>query len=386
MNRLLLFVLIASFGLSAYADLGENGYYRVQNAFTKRYAYLLDNTGSYSEGSTTADVAAIELYKDISRKYSDPSSILLIEKAPLSGSYYNIAAQGTSVYGFLGEYIKLYKDKVYDDIQAYFAYASKSGLVKYLGDIRSDMEEEKGYPSVDAKGDDRLWYINPVSADTDEYFGIAPTQTANGKYFYPFFADFPFTAQSDGMKFYIIKDIDARGAVIIDEIEGVIPAATPVIVECSNPLATDNRLNIGLFSETTPIDGNLLKGVYFDNPDRRHYNRTPFDKASMRVLGVKDGKLVFESSDLEFIPRNQAYLQLTDASQYDTPDFVLMTQEEFDEEYNAVEVIPVSAEVDVYSLDGRIVKRGIAKSDVSLLGKGLYIVRCGGVSEKLIVR
>lgn len=386
MNRLLLFVLVAFMGLSAYADLGDNGYYRVQNALTKRYAYLLDNTGSYSAGSTTADVGALELHKDILRKYSDPSSILLIEKAPVSGSFYNIAAQGTSIYGFLGEYIKLYKDKEYDGLQTYYAYASKSGLVKYLGDIRSDMEEEKGLPSVDAKGDERLWYIHPMDAEGEEYFGIAPTLTANGKYYYPFFADFPFSAKSDGMKFYFIKNIDARGAVVIDEIEGVVPASTPVIVECSNPLATDNRLDILYNPAVAEVKGNLLKGVYFDNPDKRHFNRTPFDKASMRILGVKDGKLTFESSDLEFIPRNQAYLQLTDASQYDTADFTLMTAEEFEEEYNAVAVIPVSAKVDVFSLDGRLLKAGIAKEDVSSLGKGLYIVKNGVISEKIIVR
>ncbi|MDE7096516.1 MAG: hypothetical protein K2O47_03390, partial [Muribaculaceae bacterium] len=131
---------------------------------------------------------------------------------------------------------------------------------------------------------------------------------------------------------------------------------------------------------------NLLKGVCFDNNDVIHYNRTPFDKKSMRVLTVKNGKLVFGEGNYDFVPRNQAYLQLTDVSQYNTSDFVVMTEEEYKKEFSAVETIPVSVPVDVYGLDGRLIKSGIFKDDVSSLGKGLYIIRYGEVSEKLIVR
>ncbi len=124
----------------------------------------------------------------------------------------------------------------------------------------------------------------------------------------------------------------------------------------------------------------MLKGVYFDNPlNNKHYNRTAFDKETMRVLGVaQDGRVAFVRGNYEFIPRNQAYLQLTDPAQYGTDEFILMTSEQRDAEFAAVAVLPVSASVDVYSLDGRLLKSGVAKSEVSSLGKGLYILsmRC----------
>ena len=47
-----------------FADLNGNGYYRVQSAYTKRYAYLTDNKGSYNIPTTSADVGALELFID----------------------------------------------------------------------------------------------------------------------------------------------------------------------------------------------------------------------------------------------------------------------------------------------------------------------------------
>lgn len=107
----------------------------------------------------------------------------------------------------------------------------------------------------------------------------------------------------------------------------------------------------------------------------------------MRVLGVgKDGRPAFVKSDLEFIPRNQAYLQLTDPDQYQVDEFILMTADQRDIEFAAVEAIPVDSTVEVYSVDGRLLKSSVSKSDVKALGKGLYILKSGSKSEKLMVR
>ena len=392
MKKLLLCAAIAFSAFSAFADLGDDGYYRVQNALSKRYAYLLDNRGSFNVSTSSADVQALELYLDKTRALSDPATVFYINKVNVADSNmkYNIGGQGTSMYSFLGEYLKIIKNKSIDGQQSYLASATKSGLTKYLGDIRSDPEREKGLASADATGDTRLWYINPVDAASDDnYFGVAPTLTAGGKYYYPMYAGFPFCAYSDGVKVYTVQNInpyDAEPAVGLKEVTGTVPEGTAVIIECSNPLPAFNRLNIGNSGSKANVAGNMLKGVYFDNELVTHYNRTAYNPATMRILTVKDGQLVFDVADLDFLPRNQSYLQLSDAVDCAVKTYKVVSEQEYNEKYAGVSSIEADQTVDVYGLDGRLVKAGVIRSDVSSLGKGMYILRSGSASEKLIIR
>ncbi|MCM1489527.1 MAG: hypothetical protein NC095_01680 [Muribaculum sp.] len=329
MKKFLLLAAAAIMSVSAMAELAGNGYYRVQNAITKRYAYLLDNRGSFDAQTTSADVHALHLYSGFVKASSDPASVFYIDN--VQGSNYNISGQGTSLYGFLGEYLKIIKGKSIDNVQSYYAYASKSGFTKYLGDIRSDMSEERGYPSVDAKGDDRLWYIDAISVSGDQnYFGIAPTVTAGSKYYYPFYAGFPYAAYSSGVKFYVVSRIEPEyGVVVISELVGNVPSGTPVIVECEHPLPTDNRLTIGPSGSVASLPANYLRGVYFDNDMKTHYNRTAYDKNTMRSLSSVNGKLTFVKGDYDFVPRNEAYLLLPDAASRAVDQYSVMTVDEF---------------------------------------------------------
>ena len=385
MKKILLFAMIAFMALPMLADLNGNGFYRVRNAFTKRYAYLLDDKGAYSFETSSADVGALKLYADTERVISDPAAVFYVEEAPQGNDYYDIQGQGTSIYGFMHLYLTILQDrKPYDDENTYCIYASKLGVSKYLGDVWNHPEEDEGLASVDAAGDDRRWNFYPFDAASDCYFGVKPTVKAKGKHYAPFFSGFPFSAYSDGVKFYTVTDIDTRGGAIITEIEGTVPAGTPVIIECKGSDPSGNRLNVGGVGEA--VAGNLLKGVYFNNTSMLHKNLTPFDRETMRVLGVgKDGRPAFVEADLDYLPRNQAYLQLTDPSQYGVKEFLLLTEEEREAELNAVSVIEASAMVDVYSLDGRLVKAGVSKSEVPALGKGMYILRGNGISEKMMV-
>lgn len=396
MKKLLLYALLGAFALPVLADLPSNGFYRIQNAYTKRYAYLLDNKGSVNVGSTSADVGALELFLDQDKKVSDPSTIFYIEQATSNKNKYNISGQGTNLYSFFNEYVNFIDGKAYDGKSTVMVYASNSGVVRYLGDKRSNLSAEEGMPSVDCKGDDRKWYLNTLEPEGDDYFGVTPTLEADGKYYHPLYTSFPFSAYSEGVKFYAVTEIDPRGAVLYKEIEGSIPAGTPVIVECASASPSDNRLNIGV--SASAVSGNLLKGVYFDNPERAHFNRTAFDKETMRVLGVKDGRLAFVEGDYEYLPRNQAYLQLTDPASYSVKEFPLMTPEEHDEfvaNYKDPNDTPgdvdiVSAvdgaegQIIVYTSDGRMVGRYDSASDLSALPRGLYLLHTPGGVRKIM--
>lgn len=390
MKKLLLSVAITLTALSAFADLTGDGYYRVQNALTKRYAYLLDNKGSLDPGKGTVDVKALKLFMDTERMKSDPSTVFYIDCQSGDVSRIvtcDIMGQGTSLYQFFNTYMQVMQGKKIDGQQSYYAYGSRSGASKYLGDREDDLTEDVGFPDADASGDCRLWYIKPMDkASDDNFFGILPTLNAGGKYYHPFFAGFPFKAFSEGMKVYAVSKIDSYNRVaVIKEIVGTVPASTPVIVECSSPLVSGNRIDIG--GSAAAVSGNRLGGVYFNNEKPiNHVNRTSYNKRTMRLLTLKDGKLCFDQADIQYLPRNEAYLQLNNESEYAVASYQVMTEAEYEEKYAAVESISVDATVDVYSLDGRLVKSGIVKDEVRLLGKGLYILRSGTSSERLIVR
>lgn len=385
MKKFLLWALLALTSMPAVAVLDGDGYYRVQNAETKRYAYLIDDKGSFNTSTTSADVNALELYSGFQNASSDPATVFFVSKVPVGGLDHNVAGQGTSLYDFLDTYLKIMNGKVYDGIQSYYAYASRSGFTKYLGDLQNE-DVEQGFPSVDCQGDERLWYINPVSADDEQgYFGIAPTVTVGNKYYHPFFAAFPYSAKSEGVKFYAVVKVDSRvKAVVISELAGVIPAGVPVIVECAAPLASGNRLNVGASGSSSDVSANLLKGVYFNSGKFKHVNQLPFDKTSMRVLASKDGKLVFTTADYYFVPRNQAYLSLSGAD-VDVDTYQVVTPEEYENMSSVEGIIADDANVDVYGIDGTLIKSGIGRSEVSSIGKGVYILRSGNSVERIIL-
>ncbi|MDE6741462.1 MAG: hypothetical protein K2J58_03935 [Muribaculaceae bacterium] len=389
MKKLLLSAAIAFTALSAYADFTGTGYYRVQNAMTKRYAYLLDDKGSFDNQTGSADVSALKLFKDPQAVISDPSTVFYIDCVKGMGSTImecNIAGQGTSLYAFFGQYMNLMAGKKVDGIQTYLAYASRSGFTRYLGDLRENPKKEEGNPSVAAVGDLRLWYIDPVVADSENsYFGVAPTVDVQGRHYEPFFAGFPFEPYSGGMKVYTVSHVDSYNQVaVLKEVKDVVPAGTPVIIECSASQPSSNRLNIG--GSASAVTGNLLKGVYFNNEEPyNHRNRTAYDKRTMRLLTEKNGQLTFDQANVEWLPRNQAYLQLSNDAEYAVASYRVMNEDDYEAQYGAVDVIAVDAAVDVYSVDGCLVKSGILRSDVYGLGKGVYILRSGAMMEKLLV-
>lgn len=332
MKKLLLGALVCLSVLPAMANLNGSGYYRVQNAVTKRYAYLLDDKGSFDVATTSADVNALQLYSGFLKASSDPSSVFYVEDE--GGNQYNVAAQGTDLYSFFSSYLTVLPNGQYDNKNAYLVYASKSGLTRYLIDQRTDLSIEKGSPTLVGgnAGNYRKWYVDEMSASGDNYFGVAPTVNVGGKYFHPFYAAFQFAPCSAGVKTYVVSRIETEyGVVVLKEVSGNIPAATPVIIECDNALAADNRLTVGPGGSNSAVPANYLKGVYFDNDNATHYNRTPYDKNSMRSLANVDGKLMFVKGNYDFCPRNEAYLQLPDAASCAIENWQVMKEDEFNE-------------------------------------------------------
>lgn len=314
-----LLTLIVSF--TALAELDGDGYYRVQNYKTSRYVYVTDNTGELNYQTTSADMNAIELWKGFTKASSDPATVLYIMAVD---SKYDIQAQGTGIYEIIGTYVNL---RAYGSYGTYLAYGTSDGITKYLSD-GEQADADEGILSDSGSGEYRYWYILPISATGDNYFGVNATEVnLNGYYYQPFYAEFPFSTASSGMEVYYISNVD-NGMAVLSQITGTVPGETPVFIKTANTSPSANLLNIG--GSADAISGNQLVGVYFDNDSKKHYNRVAYDSSTMRMLGTtSDGSLGYITpTDLDYIPANYSYLSVADGTE---SELTIVTEDEYNE-------------------------------------------------------
>lgn len=292
MNRLLFYFLFSFVVvLSASAQdsgIDGDGYYRVRNKGSQRYIYVRDNTGEYS--LDVVDYGSMQLWKNIGRAVSDPSSIIYVKK--YGDNKYDLQSQGTGIYRLVQRYV----DITEKSDGSYEVSASESGVTKYLSDISNSDVRERGTMGDGGKLNYRKWIADKVkSTNAENYFGIKPTITIGDKHYRPFYADFPFTMVGKDMKVYYINIVDSHfGVAVLKEIKGVVPRATPVLVECASANPSDNRIELS-DREGNAVTDNLLKGVFFANDERPKSKDSyvKFNAETMRVLDVADDKLSF---------------------------------------------------------------------------------------------
>ena len=367
--------LFAATGAASAQDFA-NGYYRFQSAVTDRYIVVVDNRGSVDIMSTTADLGAVQTFRGFDENIvSNPGSIIYVEK---HGNGYDLRAQGVSTYDLVGYYLRIRRSRTNDN--AYWAYATSSGMTSYINDEVWD--GDTGFVGTnDSNGRD--WYIQPVETQGENYFGVRPTCNAEGLYYQPFYASFPFSFASEGMKAYYVSQF-GNGMAVLKEYTGeVMPASMPLIIECSSDQPANNRLDLLTDGGVAP-DDNALVGVYFNTSEpSRHINRIPNDPAAMRMLGLtSEGELGMVSksvSEVEYTPANTAYLVVPEGT---ASELRFVSEDEFTAGINDITVAePVSAaKSGVYTLTGVKVADGNTLPDG--LPAGVYIV--GG--KKVVVR
>lgn len=357
------------------------GYYRVGNLTTERYIYVTDNKDYYDIAHDKEDFQGIQLWKDAAKAAKSPASVIFIEELYPGG--FDLKAQGTGVYDLTGYCVNVTKksDGTYE------VSASRSGVTKFLSDDRTNSSDQ-GKLGTSGTAKYRRWIVDKIEAThATNYVGISPTITFNGKYYQTFYASFPFRTISPGMRVYYISDVEGDLA-LIQEIEGDVPAVTPVIIECASANATDNRIE-PLPTTTARVTDNLLCGVYFCNGKRPQESvdaYTKFDAATMRILTVADGKLVMSDNAPErlqeimvndytlyeqvpaiCIPANTCYFK----ANANTPKQVFLTSDP-----TAIDSLP-SEKTDggkpcgVYSLDGTLLR---TTNNAEGLPAGIYII------------
>ena len=405
MKRLLLLLFI---GLTTITMQGQisNGYYRMKN--TSKYGrYLTISNNKVDETNKNeimngreGNVFGLKTVKDV---VSDPSSIIYISKDETGKSQWacNIQAQGINPLKFL-------KDngaelRAYPSGRNFFIYGNKGDIVIYLVDNPGSdgfikAARKNAYP------DNQEWEILPIN-NTTEYLGIAPNENikVGDKYYTTIYAGFPFQL-SEGMKAYYIDSSDLGAATPtaqLKEISGKVPAATPVIIECSSLNPADNKVTPLAESEgPAAVSGNKLVGVYFcyakmkgntnqENTATNYLdirNVTKYDENTMRVLGLVDGKLgLVKATDADltvtdqgkYIPANKAYFPISasEASAISSTSGILLSTAT-----GIQSIETTNGSSDIYNLMGQKVLR--KEMSVDQLPQGVYIIN----GKKIIKR
>lgn len=319
-NRKLCLAIAAFLSLNAFAQQGAqsqnlpDGFYRVHNHLTKRYVYICDKGGGISYGdaafTSSADMGVLALYlQDVRDRFSDPASLCYIEKV---SHKHDIHGQNTSFSGIVNHYVQI-QDAVDPNGQPtyqitpllrgydiYLRDKSRSTFNDRINGTGSNFTAEFNKPTDTANKDDIntfYWDFIPFSPNGDEYLGIAPDESmkVGGKYYKPYIIGYDMTLLSPGMKAYYVSDLK-DDAVIMKEIEGTIPHNTPIIIECSSKETSSNRVDVS-FDNSPSIAGNRLIGQYFCYASHGETAYTVYDRSTMRLLMVKDGKLVFGTVD-----------------------------------------------------------------------------------------
>lgn len=327
MKKFLLAIFAAAVSSAAVAQVNGDGYYRVTNlgrqVLDKQnfYVYVDYNQARIiSQAGTGQSFEPIALYQDTRRSpISDPASIIY---AKLNGSNVDLEAQGTSVSQMTSQKLILTQN---GKVNSYQLSTIKSGMTMYLwSSTNLNFGHYVATTITSSQMVYKFWAITPVSSSTDNYFGVKPTLNADGKYYAPFYASFPFKFASSGMKAYCVKSFDDEHFALEEITSEVKPGKTPMLIECSSDDPSNNRLDL-LYGNYGSVSGNKLTGVFFCNDFITGYSdvRTQFDAATMRVWNVENGKLVLSTAGDNlfksafavdagklFIKANQSYLKV----------------------------------------------------------------------------
>ena len=249
--------------------------------------------------------------------------------------------------------------------------------------------------SGERNDDHAFWEIKPID-QTNEYLGIKPESDIKigDKYYTTFFAGFPIRL-SEGMKAYYVNRNTTQLAEMI-EIKDIVPAETPVILECNSLNPAENKVSI-LLPQDAPatIPDNKLIGIYFcfakmkGNTNNENTSSTyleirnvvNYDPSTMRVLGEVDGELALVVAKDEqlvvtdqgkYVPANKAYFPINEADAKASANGIKL-----------VDTAAYIAGIDDIEMDEKVVKPGVytlagnkvkENNSTEGLSKGVYIV------------
>ncbi len=422
MKRTLLTCITAFMAFPLFAQYTGEGFYRVHNkGNASRYIAIANDkiseeTKHISLGSGYNQKLDIEALATVLNAESNPATILYIKGDASNGLILETQGQNTQdLINRSGKNLQLMYNNGY-------LYSKYDGMQVYLADDQWDEDNGKYYDNCakiitnNARTSKNDWgnypdYVNWEFKKIDnvnEYLGINPNEgiSVDGKYYTTLYTSFAYQL-SDGMKAYYIDQhiydtnhVQEPIAELKEITGGKVPGGTPVILELSSNKASDNKV-MPLNENITKIQGNELAGRYFcyillkghgnyeneNTTGKELKNALEFDKNTMRVLGVKDGKLAMVTENDKaftktrkegnttkyyyYMPANKAYLPIKKTESSAT-NITLLRPDEYEVALSISKVTTEkSTKPGIYTLTGVKVKED---NNTSELPSGIYII------------
>mgnify|MGYP006916076511 CR=1 FL=1 len=416
MKRKILAVVAFALANPIFAQFSGDGYYRIKNkGEAHRYISIVndrvDDTNKKVDVTSTSSFVDIQVYalSTVKNPITDPGSILYITGTKMGNDYQvSIQAQGVSTE-------KLTKDQKLQVINQNYLYAEYKGVSLYLSDtyesFLKDLDMNACIISGKRQRNDAkeyaTWDIIKVD-NTSEFIGVKPEITVGEKKYATLYTSFAYEL-SDGLKAYYIDkhkyENVAEPIAEMKEISKIVPASTPVIIECDSDDPLENKI-IPLLTDAAPasIQGNELKGNYFcyvkmagdkENEEptlgAQLKNVVNYDADTMRVLGIANGKLALVPANDDqlvvtnkgkYLPANKAYITISQSeSEVTAKGISVLSPEDYEIAATSIKSALYNQpnnKQGVYTLEG--IK--VSENTFDGLPKGIYISN----NKKVVVK
>lgn len=203
-------------------------------------------------------------------------------------------------------------NEVYETMERNDAFAAGTNI--YVAEDNAGMLSYILANQLEEYGERAKWHIETVESDINgNYFSPNLLLAHEGKYYGTLYTDFAYTIVNPSvLKAYSINTFQTEGGkeyAKAEDIGQTVPACTAVLFVSTSNQDEDNLLQPTV-EDGSPVSGNLLNGVYFDN-------RQQNNKKSMRVLNksAADGVGFFPYSK-EYMGGNKAWLDISSSQTY----------------------------------------------------------------------
>lgn len=411
MKKLFATILVGSLSVVSVIAQPKDGYYRVQNAASNNYVSIVNNKVDDANKNSLLKGGGGYVYslriKPKEEVVSDPGSIIYLKKG---ASGYILENQGMNTYNLTSLYLQLFSGtqtlangKVFGSTVsgAYWMYGSHSGVARYMFETKTKSQSDPDfvngktvyYHIANAVGPQGDWSVNDNEAswffreidNTNELFGITPTVQVGDKWYGTIYCSFPIEVSKDMNAYYIEKYSSGQSQAQIIKIEdGIVPAKTAVIIECTSSDPAKNLVTIKASNEVSKSYNSILKGEYFcyiprkaangknENANMEVLKNAKVANSNIRVIGVADGKLALVkptdnqlvvTDKSKYVPANTAFLEIVGSAN---------TIELTTESLGINSILQDVEQTDIYNLQGqKVASKG---TTIDELPRGLYII------------
>ena len=160
-----------------------------------------------------------------------------------------------------------------------------------------------------AAGDDAKWIMEDIDSE-EVCFGANAAVARDGKYYATLYTDFPYQIVSEDVKPLIVTGLTELGEAGYEQLQelgtSLVPARTPVVLECGSQLLADNLLTPVMENgqngapKRAESTSNILQGTFFNNDVAVNENTRVLDATGF--VPTTDAYVIGNTAWLEAIP------------------------------------------------------------------------------------